>query len=102
MTRGPVPSIESFPGMKHALRAALLLLVCVALTGADAAPPLATLVLCPPSDEQFRELFAHPDQWARLRAKTAALLYADHALGKFTDQELRTWFAALVGWVSEA
>lgn len=61
------------------------------------APPLARMVISPPGDE-IRQLFLHPDDWRDARAMTGALLYADHNLSHFSDDELRAWFATMRGW----
>jgi len=56
----------------------------------------------PPARENgraLRELFEHPEQWARTRAAIQALGYADHNLNRqFTDEQLQPWFAMLNQW----
>jgi hypothetical protein len=46
----------------------------------------------------FRELFEKPDQWKETRAMTDCLLYAGHAFGAFSDDELKAWFAQMHRW----
>jgi len=47
----------------------------------------------------MRELFEHPDQWAKTRAKINELLFADHAFNEnFSDAELTSWLAQIQQW----
>lgn len=64
---------------------------------ARADPTLPRLVIDPPGDG-FRQLFEHPDQWQRARAMTDELLYADHNLARFSDSDLKEWFAMMRNW----
>jgi len=79
----------------------LAFLAIVSPSAADAQKEIAKAYLGPPSGHkgaQLRELFEHPDQWARTRALTGGILYADHAFSDFSDAELRAWFDQLTQW----
>ena len=80
-----------------------------ALPGSDARQPssqarpaLSRVCMYPPNQDNgrcFRELFEHPDQWARTRGRIDAIGYAGHVLNRqFSDDQLRTWLAMLGKW----
>jgi len=81
--------------MRGWLVAAAILFVTAASQAQS--PKLPRMVISPPGDG-IRELFLHPDDWRDARAMTGALLYADHNLSHFSDDELRVWFATMRGW----
>ena len=63
----------------------------------QSAAGLSRLVISPPAGT-IRDLFVHPQAWQQTRAMTGAILYADHSLARASDEELRTWFAAMRTW----
>lgn len=79
-----------------------LLLLTASLLLADQRPAPPPVWLMPPAGPQgqaLRELFAHPEQWARTRARTKVLGYADHMLNRqYQDAELAAWLPKLTEW----
>jgi hypothetical protein len=59
---------------------------------------LPRLVIGPPNNSAFRELFVHADQWRQARAMTGAILTASHNLRDFSDDDLRDWFQQMRRW----
>ncbi len=52
-----------------------------------------------PDGSGWRQLFAHPEQWAETRSRIQVLQYADHALDRqFSDEELRVWLPLIEQW----
>ena len=87
--------------------AILSLTACFPLSGQSAPTPgpspLPLVVMGPPDIEHgrcLRELFEHPDQWAKTRAVVNELLFPDHGFSNknFTDDEMRAWFAQMQQW----
>lgn len=78
----------------------LLLFGAVCCAGAAAPKPEVWFGIPSASDGQaWRDLFAHPEQWAETRSKVQVLGYADHTLDRqFKDDELRAWFPMLDKW----
>ena len=98
MKRLQSPIFQSFGAMRCCVL--LIFLTFVASTTAVAGqptPPIPSLVISPPGDG-IRELFEHPNGWKQARALTGALLYADHNLSHFSDDELRKWFRMMHEW----
>ena len=64
--------------------------------------PRPTVWMMPPGNEKgarFRELFAHPEQWAQTRTKIDGIGLADWQLARdFSDDELRNWAQSLATW----
>ena len=77
--------------------ATLFLFTLMQAPNAQPARAIPGLVISPPG-EGIRDLFQFPAAWADARAQTRAILYADHNLSRFSDAELRTWFAMMRTW----
>ena len=46
----------------------------------------------------LRDLFEHPDEWKQTRSMVDGILYADHLLKQFSDDDLRRWLGMLREW----
>jgi hypothetical protein len=77
------------------ISAALIATTTTVAAQADTLIP--QLVIGPPGDS-IRELFDHPNEWSRTRARTGAILCTDHILAHFSDEELRKWFGLMRSW----
>src|ERR1700759_5054471 len=76
---------------------ALSLLMWAQSAAAQQSGALPKLVISP-SGAGIRELVEHPDDWARARQLTGAILYADHNLTRWGDATLHQWFAMMRSW----
>jgi hypothetical protein len=80
---------------------AALSLFCAARGLAQGRPAGPTVWMGPPSYDNgrlFRELMEKPDAWSQTRSRVDALVYADHCLDRFTDDELRAWLPKIGRW----
>jgi hypothetical protein len=46
----------------------------------------------------LRAMFEHPEGWSRTRELVDVLLYTDHNMNRFSDDDLRRWFGMMREW----